>query len=480
MDEQAQERERQRRIEALSALGQVHMAQSPDTTTSSPNSHRQLTARGNKLPPTGSVSWRLAIVIVLIVLVLVGGGSAGYLLLSRPHKAAKNGNVIPSTLSIDLSDSNLYCPQDSVWSPDGRQLAVLVADLTCQEAAYQSSPTGAKVAIFDTISGKLIQILTIADVLSAHHLTGQFGAMSWTPDGQSLAVFVQDAYSSATMTNNEALILYPTTTTSSHTPRLISALQPPLTQQMTTQDLVWNLHTSSGGPVIPPELPAALTYRWTADGHIAADQPLPSDVSTPTGRIAASGAFSLWQNGQIVPEALNQGHFYPAHQKPAAEFFVSTPVLWSPDGQYVVFGLSLGGPVAVTQSASVEARALPMPDQAFSEIVQAVDQGEILTEPDGTAIPDWTSVPVQWSPKGKLLLTILPGNEHHQGSANTTMTVYSTASGQAIKQYRQADNRDSSCGPGFLPGWSPTGRQIALAQCGTDTITIWNTADLSS
>jgi WD40 repeat protein len=428
--------------------------------------------------PTRGDSWRRVVLLSLIVLV-IAGGSAGYLLLSRQHKTVKSGSAIPSTLTIDLSDSNFYCPQASAWSPDGRQLAVLVADITCREAAYQASPTSAKIAIFDTASRKLLQTITVADVLNERHLTGLFSAMAWTPDGQSLAVFVQDAYSSVTTTNTEELILYPTATPS-QAPRLISAPQPLLTPQLTTQVLVWNLHTSGAGPVIAPELPAALTYRWTADGHIVADQAIPADVSAPTGRVSESGSFSLWQNGQIVPEALNQGHYYPADQKPAAEFFTSAPALWSPDGQYVVFGLSLGGPVAITQPASGAAHAMPMPDQAFSAVVKAVDQGETLTESDGTAIPDWTSVPVQWSPNGKFLLTILPGNEHRQGSANTTLTVYSTASGQAVKQYRQADNRDSSCGPGFLPGWSPTGRQVALAQCGIDSITIWNTSDLSS
>ena len=478
-DADTETEERQRRIKALSALGQGRAAPSRDVATSSAGRDGHMSAPNDAPAPTRG-AWRRFVLIGLVVLVIVGGGSAGYLLLSRQHKTAKNGNVIPSTLTIALSDSNLYCPQTSAWSPDGRQLAVLGADITCREAAYQSSPTGAKIAIFDTVSRKLLQTLTIADILSAHQLTGQFSAMAWTPDGQSLAVYIQDAYSSVTMTNSEALILYPTTATSGYTPRFISAPQPPLTPQKTTQDLVWNLHTSSAGPVVSPILPAALTYRWTSDGHIVADQAIPTDTSALTGRAVSGGAFSLWQDGQIVPEALNQGHFYPAHQKPAAEFFASSPALWSPDGQYVVFGLSLGGPVAITLPASGEAHAMPMPDQAFSAVVKAVDQGETNIQSDGTAIPEWTSVPVRWSPNGKLLLTILPGNEHRQGSANTTVTVYSTASGQAIKQYRQADNRDSFCGPGFLPGWSPTGSQVALAQCGTDTITIWNTSDLSS
>ncbi|MGH2487027.1 MAG: hypothetical protein ACRDHE_13545 [Ktedonobacterales bacterium] len=240
------ERERQRRIEALSALGRGH-ADAPNAGSPAAGYVAQ---HANREPSTEDArrgGWRRLVLLGLVILVIVGGGSAGYLLLSRQLKTAKGVIVIPSALTIDLSAANLYCPKASSWSPDGRHLAVLGADITCREAAYQSSPTGAKIAIFDTVSRKLPQTLTIADVLSAHHLTGQFSAMAWTPDGQSLAVYVQDAYSSTLNTHSEALILYPTTTTSGQAPRLITAPQPPLTQQLTTQDLVWNLHTSSGG-----------------------------------------------------------------------------------------------------------------------------------------------------------------------------------------------------------------------------------------
>lgn len=496
MDEQ--ERERERRIEALSALGQGD-AGAPATTTL-PNGHQaRQTHRDGVTEVARRDLWRRVVLLSLIILVIVGGGSAAYVLLSRQHKTVTAASAIPAALTIDLTAANLYCPRAYAWSHDGRAIAVLAADITCREAAYQSSPQTMKVGLLDARTGKLTRTLTFMDIFAKHGLTVRWvDVIAWTPDDSALTLFVQDAVAPAARPDmpmdNEALIVYPLAGTSAG-PTLLSAPWPEGASPQGGQQLVWNLHTMSVGPTIYENLPPALTYRWTADGRIVADQPLPTDLSAPTGRAASGGSFSLWQDGQIVPETLSYGGWNPTSQQPTAQFFTSSPALWSPDGQYVVFGIHLGGAVGVAQvmggppaCASVGQThgclpiPMPLPDQAFETVIAAAWQGETRTQSDGTpSPPNWPSVPVQWSPNGAMLLTILPGNEEHDNATGASLTVFSVATGQPVKMFRVGDGQPgATCGMNELVGWSPTGTQLAMGLCGANTLTILSTQGLAA
>lgn len=479
------EQERQRRIEALSALGQSDVAPSSDSATFS--------GRNDAPASTRRAAWRRVVLLGLVVLVIVGGGSAGYLLLSRQHKTVQRGNAIPATVTIDLDAANLYCPSAYAWSHDGREIAVLATDITCREPRFDGSPQVTKVGIVDARTGKLVQMPTFMDMFDQQHLSvGSIDAVAWAPDDSALILFFLNVYAPATHTDDEALLIYPLKG-KDNTPHLLFAPQP-FTPQLTTQDLVWNLHTMSAGPVVSPVLPAALTYRWTADGHIVSDQPLPTDTAGPTGRAASNNSFSMWQNGQIVPVNLDPRHPRLFGQAPTSEFFESSPVLWSPDGQFVAFGLRLDAPVTVSQAASGALlcdsqgrpsgclpRLLSPPDAAFASVLKAAVNGETTTASDGKAFPNWPSVPVQWSPDGTMLLTILPGNEEHENATGASLTVFSAATGKPIKTYRIGDGQPGvNCGIDELVGWSPTGSELAMGLCGAHTLTVLSTQGLNA
>lgn len=91
---------------------------------------------------------------------------------------------------------------------------------------------------------------------------------------------------------------------------------------------------------VPQALPPALTYRWTDDGHLAADTPLPSIcggseyTGSPTRRPDA--VISRWQPGALspLPPLDAQGALDEEHA-PAGWFMNAASTLWSPDGRYL-------------------------------------------------------------------------------------------------------------------------------------------------
>lgn len=480
-------RERQRRINALHEMSrQGEHGQMPEDTLADTMSRPQRT------------TWRVAILIGMVVLV-VAGSITGYLLISRSK--SQTGTQKPAAVhAIDLSGASLYCPQSPVWSPDGRYLAVIGSDLNCMRG-NAATPPQQLVGIFNVSTRKLQRLITIKDVLEQHQLVGLVSAVAWSPDGKILALFGA-VFPTPTMgVNHPALILYSSDNAGNDTVHVITG--PPQAQPgsgFPERLEVWNLHTMAAGPAIDDALPPALTYRWAAGGHIVPAQLFPSDASALTGRAATGNGFTFWQAGVLAPASVRDGHYIvEGNNEPTAIFFASLPVLWSPDSQYVVSGIGIGGPVAYSapkvpaltcpspggsETISCPLQALPPSDPAFTAVVNAAMKGETITftPPGGdqTTLSSWPEVPIAWSPNGKYLLTILPGNEEYHGAKKVTVTVMDTMTGNGVKQFQQdVSPGNASCYSGSL-AWSPTGAQIALAQCSTDSIILWDTHDLST
>ncbi|MGE5334833.1 MAG: hypothetical protein ACM3N4_09060 [Nitrososphaerota archaeon] len=428
--------------------------------------------------------WRRVILAGLIMLV-IAGGFTGYLLTSRPntHK--------PVTVHvIDLNASKLYCSHAPVWSPDGRYLAVIALDVRCGEQNSSTTPDQF-IAIFDTTTGKLAHLIRVKDMMDQLKVRGQISAISWSPDGKMLAVFGPTLPTSTIGVNQQALILYPTTDTGA-APRLISAS----TRSDPTRIPVWNVRQMAAGPVIGGKLPPALTYRWTGDGHIVTGQPLSAGVGGLTGRSASGSDLTFWQAGKFLPAAVQHGRYdISSSHEPTAVFFASSRVLWSRDGQYVVYGVGLGGPVAylvpkdravtcqgtvlsqIVPCPSIAIPPLPLADEASVKVLKAVERGEILTSSDGgTTVMNWPEVPIVWSPNGKYLMTILPGDEERDRVNKTVVTIFDTITGNPVRQFQRESGTDGAvCGYAVRLAWSPTGTQIAMSQCSSDSIILWDT-----
>lgn len=467
--------ERQHRIEAIGAMSQ--QGEQPT----------QMVTPMDR-PPRNMM--QLAI-IGLVVLIIVGSVT-GYLILSR-SKQPTNTQKPAAVYAIDLGANKLYCAQTPVFSPDGHRIAIIASDVRCIEPNNTATPDQ-YVGVFDVATGKPLQIIPLKDMLAQRQLVGRVNAIAWSPDSKSLAIFGPVLPTATIGVNKSALILYPTTDPGA-TPRVIIA--PPLPNPYQVQ--VWNLRTLSAGPTLDISLAPALTYRWTADGHIVPDQPFSTHAGTVTGRSAINGSFTFWQSGIVAPASVQDGHYVTGSDTPSAIFFASAPVLWSPDSRYVVSGIGIGGPVAfstprvpaltcpgpdLSQAISCPSQAISLPDPALAAVVKATMQGETITftPPGGdqTTLSSWPAVPVAWNPDGKYLITILPGNEEYQGAKKLTMTVFNTLTGNPVKQFQQDIAPGKAACYGGLLSWSPTGARIALAQCSTDSIILWNADSLSA
>lgn len=493
-DNAQQEQERQQRVSALRELSRLgeSQAERPPTTAAKPGGDGSHPRRGR---------WRLPVLIGLIALV-IAGSATGYLLIARSGFSANNQKKPAPVHAIDLSASKLYCPQTPVWSPDGRQIAIIASDVRCIEQ-NNTTPPDQFIGVFDATTGKPDRIIAFKDALAPFKLDGMLTAIAWSPDSKSLALFGPVLPTPTVGVNLPALVLYPLTGQQA-APRVIVASE---TSSDLTNPQVWNVDGSTAGPVIDGLLAPALTYRWTSDGHIATAQPFPPDESGVTGRSASDGVITFWQTGYLDALSILDGHYTNTHftngatgpVAPTGVFFSASPVLWSPDGRYVVSGVSMGGPVVFSmpptaamtcpspdpnrsQSIPCQLRALPQPDPAFAAVATATLKGESFTFTNQSGNPvttsSWPEVPVAWSSNGKYLLTILPGDEERDKVDQTTVTVFETVTGMAVKQYQQKIPMSGASCSSVYPAWSPNGARIALAQCSTDSIILWNSGDL--
>lgn len=489
-----QEQERQQRVSALRELSRQgeSQAEQPSTTAAKSGGDGNHPRRGK---------WRLPVLIGLII-VVVAGSATSYLLIARSGFSTNNQKKPAPVHAIDLSASKLYCPQTPVWSPDGRQIAIIASDVRCIEQ-NNTTPPDQFIGVFDATTGKPERIIAFKDALAPFKLDGMLTAIAWSPDSKSLALFGPVLPTPTVGVNLPALVLYPVTGQQA-APRVIIATE---SSSDLTKPQVWNVGASTVGPVIDGLLAPALTYRWTSDGHITASQPFPHDEAGATGRNASDGAITFWQTGYLEAMSILDGHYTNTHYTngvtgpvaPTSVFFSASPVLWSPDGRYVVSGVSMGGPVVfskpptsaltcpspdqyASQSIPCPPHALPQPDPAFAAVATATLKGESFTFTGQSGSPvttsNWPEVPVAWSPNGKYLLTILPGDEERDKVDQTTVTVFDTATSKAIKQYQQKIPAAGSSCSSVYPAWSPNGARIALARCSTDSIILWSSGDL--
>lgn len=478
------DKERQRRIAALRALS-GEPAPAPMTPPVDTGTSRL--ARGRRCAGV-----RHILLLTLIVLA-IGGAVAGYLLLTRPPSQARQQQRKPGAIAtIDLSASKLFCARIFAWSPDGRQIGVIGYDIRCRQPNSSGTPEQF-LGVFDVATGKPSRILELKDVLAQTQLTGEVSAISWSKDGKTVLLFGTRSPLSRDDITREALILYAPADQRA-APRVIFG--PPVNIYRDSQAQVWDLSTPAAGPVIAPGLAPALSYRWTADGRIVADQPFPAAATATTRGTSRDGSFTFWQPGILSPASVQDGRLTANYSRPTAVFFSSQAPVWSPDGRYVTFGLYIGGPVAYSTpsmaalpcsgpfspvSIVCPIHPLPAPDRAFTTVVRAVQQGETVSSPDGSVRTSWHDVSLSWRADGKYLTTILPGDEEYAGKATTTVTFFDTTTGSPIKQVNVAGRiagADRGSGPAVPVLWSPTGTEIALLQPSADAIAVLNVRGL--
>lgn len=490
--------DRQRRLDALRDLARD--VEPPNAALVPPSSFAAA------LPVAPYRKRRLALVSGIVALALVAVVAVG--VVARGPLAALSGGHTVSSLTariITLGDkSRLYCPSSPVWSPDGREIAVLAEISSSQgdcgnpsfgqsslySALYTSPPIPQyAIGIIDAVSGRVVRTVPfILPTLSAlcgaqcaaqvyktgvGLIDGNFNpldAISWSPDGKTIGFFFTYSIIKSPVEVNGiqvngaqwggALLLIPVDGSSDPRTLLTNAfLQPgpdkpyPLKLFHTNPVYTWDLTTGAGSySAIPDETgdattPFAQAYGWTASGQIA---PQAS---------AGSTTFSPWVSGRLA-----------VANKTSRVFQYTAPLWrWSPDGRYVAPNLTAQ---AYVRAAGVRDEPpaptsgwytpplVTAPDPALSALLNEISRPEMSAE-------------VAWSPNGALLASL----DCSRGDDTARITVRRVSDGKgklsATVSFTPTQYSTGCDGDMEALAWSADNRTIASADATTNELVLW-------
>jgi WD40 repeat protein len=476
----------QPRADRIAALSKLAAANDGTSTPSEPV-HSPKRSHAGRSP-----RFRFRAIALVSLAVLVVGAGIGYAAVTLSRTGSRDA-ALPAVITLNLQAARLICPAALTWSPDGAHLAAWGSSSSCE----QGQPLF--VALYDARTGHEQRTINFADFFAARNLTATLSALTWSPDGQALIAQADLAPSQRGDAFRQALLVFPL---NGDAPRLSAPITP-----SPAAPVLWNVPAVSGSAV-SAALPSAFAYEWTAQGSVVPAQAFPQNVSSGgatssalTGRPAPHDGFSFWQSGQIAPIwPLNPTGGAPDRSRPpAAAQFTSSPILWSPDGQWLSFMPHLQSVVAMRTPptppapvdpllcqalnlpASCRPAVVPLPDAATAEVLRAVQRPVSFSLPDGTALADYRGAALSWSPNGKLLATILPPDQFSGVTTldRTTVTVFNTSTAGARARLRYScPLRGGGCSTRAL-SWSPSGQQLAALDSGADLAVLWNTQQLA-
>ncbi len=368
------------------------------------------------------------------------------------------------------SDSML-CMVDTAWSPDSRVIAVLGYQSTC----FQAGATGV-LTLYDAHSRKLVARLhpneAIAQALDRSGFLPAKGSsltnadpigityvhVIWSPDGKLLActfntISTQPPENGVVLMNRDG-----------GQPEVL------LQKQSATAPFYaeWNLAWSQPVPFTPPPsalslmpLSPALAYRWGADGTLVPETlltnsgvpaaPAPGPVGNPDG----DPTFTLWQPGSVDVAAMADSSVLTS--------WSTTFAAWSPDGRYLVDGMTLFGLLKPagqrfpSSSTLVRTRMnqvplLPLHDRALLMVVD-------------------TATAVAWSPDGRVLAA------YHAGKS---VDLYECHTGRRLASLIPHDQSAASFAAPIALRWSPDGSHLLVAKLWRAMTILWDPQDTRS
>ena len=392
--------------------------------------------------------------IPLLLLILFSLNNAFSLLILKQFKAA----------ALRSQSESITCPVDAAWSPDSRVIAVL----GYQSACYQADATGV-LNLYDTHARQLVARLhPDAAIMQALDRSGSLPpkpALSmhadpipityvhvlWSPDGKLLACTFNTI---ATQPPDNGVVLMN---------RDGGHAQVLLQQQSATAPFYaeWDFVRSRPVPFTPPPsafslmpLSPALAYRWGTNGTL-----VPQTLLTPTGVPAAPPpgpvgnpdgdlSFTLWQPGSVHSTAMADSS--------RLSTWSTVLAAWSPNGRYLVDGITLFGllkppgqhfPSAATLilTRMNQVPLLPLRDRA---LLKAVD----------------TATVVAWSPKGRVLAAYHPGTRVH---------LYDCRTGDELASLVLHERGAALATTPILLRWSPDGSRLLVTSLLWGMITLW-------
>ncbi len=475
----AQHDDRDRRIAALRSLARQGEQQTNAPATPPP------------APPRRSRKALLLAVISALVVVAVVGGLIAHTLISA--SSAKNPQQAHTSRTFDPKTSNVSCPKDIVWSPNGATVAILGYENNCPisfPGQYSYHP--GIIALYDLAAGKVTNIIqpdtliiaalklkapTIATPApygspSDKDISTQvvdYAHLLWSPDGKQLAatfsVLVGDAIRADgaifTHTIQGVLLM----AAAGGQPRVLSHT---LADGEYYSGL-WNLATGAYIPLtaaparkVPTEFgwssasalsQPALGYQWDGAGRLQPTTPLnatnapTSPPAAPVGQPDGGNDFSIWQPGYVL---LTTQYFDP--DPPNAPHTMKTPIenwfmafaAWSADANFLYAG-GQGSDVAnwrvavpgqpapdatdVTALQLVGAPMLPVRDAGMAAILKRYHDTSL--NPNARL----TQVNLAWRPDGKQVAVeaAIPRDDGLIRVSDFAVSIYDCASGKLLK-----------------------------------------------
>jgi len=400
------------------------------------------------------VRWisRVGIPLLLIILFSLNNG---FSLLIMKHLNAP---------ALRSNFESMPCLVDAAWSPDNR----MIAALGYQSACYQAGATSV-LTLYDTHLRKvvarlhpdeaIVQALDSSGSFSVNHpfsmpadpIDITYVHVIWSPDGKALAYTFTTL---STQPPEDGVVLMS---------REGGHAQVLLQEQSATAPFYaeWDLARSRSVPFTPPPsafsfmpLSAALTYRWGANGTL-----VPETLLTPTGVPAApplgpvgnpdgDPTFTLWQPGSVDVAAMRDSSRLSS--------WTTTFAAWSPDGRYLVDGLTLFGllkpPGQGFPSASTiiltrmnQVPLLPLRDKALLKVVD-------------------TAAALARSQNGQML------SASHAGKS---VDLYECRTGDKLAAFALHDHGDAASTAPILLRWSPDGSRLLVWSLGRAMTILW-------
>ncbi|MGH2501377.1 MAG: hypothetical protein ACRDID_02565, partial [Ktedonobacterales bacterium] len=446
--------------------------------------------------------WRAPVLVIVAAVVILGVVIGAILQNSGLRLGPKPPPALVSKV-ISLSAAGaLSCPSAPVWSPDGKQLAVIAvvgaspngcfpySDVTNIQQSNNGetttngpAPDKFAIVIFDASSGHAIRTIALPEltnsVLCLPHETCKANAMppqlsspavqslGWSPDGRSIAAFIIYSYSDVAQTYNQHRgLLIVAAADGGSDPRALIALgrvqldipnSPSLrpTDFYSPPRFTWDL--TSGSSTYsdiqrgqwPATVPLAGGYRLGANGALAVDQQ------------AQTGDSSPWRQGVLdVYTAQGATHSTVRYQ--------TSQWLWSPDSRYALPNVDLGIYLTIPGIT-----VTPPPDNSgLIPEPTVVPADAALNQAIRAAVSAHSNVGLARNPDGKLLATwdCAPNGVGR-------LTIRQVASGKTLAQASHSYPLTSTslgCTGDLSPiAWSPDGAHIATSDGPDGQIIVW-------
>jgi hypothetical protein len=425
--------------------------------------------------------WRLAwlpsFLLGLVVVLLMSQGFSSVLVKSLTTALLPPSPPSPSLIPLPQQDG-ITCLTDAAWSPDSTTIAVLGYGRCYQPGAAGSVNRYGIVNLYDAHSRKLVvqfhpeAAITDALIGSASFPRRDLVAMTyvhllWSPDGRSLActftvqrgpvekgAVPRESDGKQPVLNGVVLL-----DRDGRHPQVLLQPQSHTASLYAEWDLAHRralsftpLPSASGSMPFPP----ALAYHWGTNGALVPEillsrTSLPAPFSRgPVGAPDGGASFSLWQPGALTLDSWPDGS--------SGYTWRTNFAAWSPNGHYLVDGMSLLG-VLTPPGRLVLTHRQPL-FSTLSNVPLAPAHDVALLQ----LLQSWTVV--AWSPKGQLLAASQGGK---------SVQLFDCRTGNRLASFELLNKQAASPSDSLLLRWSPDGKYIASVGDG-GVVQLWNAA----